>query len=112
MEHRTRPRRRPDRASVEQLSAALRIEPTVASGLVWRSGPREGERAGSFSRKTGTWVCRGLSTHCIVFALTHGFYPYMFQVRHADGDKSNNDPRNLYVLTKPEGPIPYRGVPR
>ena len=65
-----------------------------------------GRDAGSISNKTGYSVVtlqkKQYFTHRVVYALVHGVCPSDKQVNHIDGNKLNNTPENLELVTAKE----------
>ncbi len=83
------------------LRSVLIVDPLVKGGLRWIAGRKSGKVAG-LDQGSGYWqVCiHGvkLKSSRVVWILTHGQIPDDKQVDHRDGQRWNNDPRNLQLL--------------
>lgn len=72
--------------------------------------PEVGEEAGSLRREGYLRVgvkLRVFSVHHVVWFLTHGSWPEM-QIDHIDGDRGNNHPNNLRLVSNKENSRGYR----
>lgn len=95
------------RCLVKELSDYLEINNRSQSGLVWKKSPGAKINAGdpAFTTVTRSGYYAGkfcgarLSAHVVVFFLHNGFLP-KGEVDHIDGDRTNNDPKNLRDVSR------------
>ncbi len=84
------------------LRSVLVVDPLVKGGLRWIAGRKIGQVAG-LDQGSGYWqiTLHGikLKSSRVVWILTHGQIPDDKQVDHKDGNRSNNDPVNLQLLS-------------
>jgi hypothetical protein len=73
---------------------------------------KKGTEAGNTNNVTGYRVViikgRGFRVHRIIYYLHYGVWPGDFQVDHIDGDKLNNKPENLRLVTSKQNNRSYR----
>ncbi|AWV77203.1 AP2 domain [Enterobacter hormaechei] len=88
------------------LSEFLVYDPTSDTGLRWktkRGKMRAGSVAGSYSSTRGDYVVwlfgKRYAAHRIVWELNNGSIPDGHDIDHADGDRKNNEIRNLRIAT-------------
>lgn len=84
------------------LRSVLVVDPSVKGGLKWIAGRKTGQVAG-VDQGSGYWqvTIHGvkLKSSRVVWILTHGQIPDDKQVDHKNGNRSNNDPLNLQLLS-------------
>ncbi len=84
------------------LRSVLVVDPLVKGGLRWIAGRKSGKVAG-LDQGSGYWqVCiHGvkLKSSRVAWILTNGQIPDDKQVDHRDGNRSNNHPDNLQLLS-------------
>ncbi|EPC4330610.1 HNH endonuclease signature motif containing protein [Enterobacter asburiae] len=92
---------------MKEITDYLEISKSSPSGLVWKKSPGAKVKIGdaAFTTVTRSGYYSGklqgerLSAHVVVFILHNGFLP-KGEVDHIDGDRTNNDPKNLRDVSR------------
>jgi len=97
----------------ENLEHLFYVDASSPSGLRWKTDrytlkthgyqlAKKDEVAGCKVKTTGYWRYMNMACHRIVYALVYGECPAGLTIDHVDGNKDNNDIRNLELVTAGE----------
>ena len=97
----------PHSIPITEIQLCLKVDPTSSTGLrrliTTSSNAVVGSEAGSLNVKTGyyqtTFNGKRYANSRIVYALYHNIDPGIMLVDHIDGNRKNNHPNNLRLVT-------------